>query len=198
MAGFKSYISQQNLRINEEIALDLSESNHLLRSLRAPIGAEVLLFNNKDQAWLSQITQATKNQALVTIKSPHPLPEPKAHLVLAQAIPKAKGMEAIIQKAIEIGVSSIFPLFTDHVEMKLTAEREEKRLEKWHLTAIEAAKQSGNLHLPFISQPLSLKNFLETSDSSALRLTASLKNDAIPLKSAYNASKNIICLVGPE
>lgn len=200
MSGFKTYFTKK-VQINDLIQLDAQESHHLIKVLRAKKGDSVTAFNGLGSSWSTTLLDPNPKTAVLKIESERPLSPPPCTIILAQAMPKAKGMEHIIQKATEIGVSKIIPIKTARTELKLDDERQEKRIERWRSIAIEACKQSGNLWLPEVAPIQSLKDFLETSQSTnALKLIASLEPNAKPLKQhLHNTAPNtIIWLIGPE
>jgi 16S rRNA (uracil1498-N3)-methyltransferase len=115
-------------------------------------------------------------------------------------------MDLIVQKAVELGASKLVPILSDRTIVQLDADETAKKREKWHSVALEACKQCGQNHLPVISAPMNMKDFLERADKSSLLLIASLQPDARTLKfvlSEYTQQygalpKRVTVLVGPE
>lgn len=201
MSGFKSYYTGPMTQIGSHVQLNKDESHHLINVLRAREGSAITLFDGTGGAWNGSLIETHPKHAVVKIETSLQLPLPSCKIILAQGMPKAKGMEQIIQKATEIGISKIIPLKTARTELRLDGERQEKRIERWHTTAVEACKQSGNLLIPEITQIQSIKEFLKsTEDRDFLKLIASLEQDAEPLK-IYLKNKTpslLIWLIGPE
>jgi 16S rRNA (uracil1498-N3)-methyltransferase len=122
-------------------------------------------------------------------------------ITLAQAIPKGKQMDFIVQKATELGAARIAPLFSDRTVVQLDVRDAGKKREKWREIAIEACKQCGQNRLPEIALPQTPKSFFEKQESAELMLIASLQPDARRIKSvlADQPSPRSVCvLVGPE
>jgi 16S rRNA (uracil1498-N3)-methyltransferase len=69
-------------------------------------------------------------------------------------------MDIVIQKATELGVHSITPLFSANCAVKLTTDRADKRLEHWQRIAVSACEQSGRTQLPLIHPPISLSAWI--------------------------------------
>jgi 16S rRNA (uracil1498-N3)-methyltransferase len=118
-------------------------------------------------------------------------------------------MEEIVRQATELGVAVIAPLQTARCEVRLEAERAERRGAKWRAGAIEAAKQCGNPWLPEITPVLELEEFLVRPEvaGAELRLLASLAPGARALRAVLaearagrggRAPQSIVWLVGPE
>lgn len=200
MAGFKSYYQGPRLKIGDCIQLEKNESHHLVGVLRARNGEKVRIFDGKGGVWDGSLEIRSKDIYL-KILSEFPIEKPKCNIILAQAMPKGKGMEEILEKATEIGVQKIIPLKTDRTELKLDEDREFKRMERWKSTLIEACKQSGNFYLPEVVPVMKFKDFLEEyKTTDALKLTASLEKRAQFLN-VYLQEKipnTIIWLIGPE
>jgi len=203
MAGFKSYYRGPMLNIGVRIQLDKGEAHHLVGVLRARNGDKVTLFNGLGGVWEGIIDISSKN-AFLTVISELNIEKPKCNLILAQSLSKGKGMDEILQKATEIGVAKIIPLKTDRTELKLDAERETKRMERWRTIVIEACKQSGNFFIPEIVEIQRIKNFLRECFfmENTLKLTASLEVGAKLLNNyflrEFELPSSIIWLIGPE
>ena len=144
----------------------------------------------------------------VTLKlsaSAKTLPPPCA-ITLAQAVPKGKNMDLIVQKAVELGASEIAPILSDRTVVQLDADELEKKRGKWQEVALEACKQCGQNHLPAIAKPSPPKEFFERSERGELMLIASLQPDARPLKSILaefvsthsRLPRTVTVMVGPE
>lgn len=205
MAGFKSYYSELISDNEEQISLNPEETHHLIKVLRAKLGDPVTIFNNRKQGATAVLINTDSKHAVLKIINRFKIPNPSCSIVLAQAMPKGKGMEQIIQKATEIGVSKIIPLKTSRTELKLEGERQEKRIERWQATAIESCKQSGNFIIPEISDVQSLDDFFKIeklgieNEGSSLKLIASLESHAKSLKTQKPQNPlSITWLIGPE
>lgn len=75
---------------------------------------------------------------------------------LYQAVPKGKHMDLVVEKATELGVGSVTPLVTEHGVVKLEDER--KKVERWRRVAEAAARQSLQLRVPEVREPVSLRD----------------------------------------
>ena len=106
-------------------------------------------------------------------------------------------MDYTIQKAVELGVSKIYPLLTERCNVKLDEDRRQKRLQHWQSIIISACEQSGRNKVPEIMPPQTLTYWLTTikaDHSFILAPTARQKLKQITLKN--NAS--VVLLIGPE
>jgi 16S rRNA (uracil1498-N3)-methyltransferase len=64
-------------------------------------------------------------------------------------------MDMVVQKAVELGVSTIVPLITERCQV-----RESARVERWNRLALEAVRQCGRARVPQVLEPVEFKGFL--------------------------------------
>ena len=84
------------------------------------------------------------------------------HIILAQGIARHDRMDLILQKAVELGVRTIQPLWLQRSQTHLKGERLEKRLQHWQGVIIGACEQCGRNTLPQLLPPAGLPEWLET------------------------------------
>lgn len=191
----------------DALRLDEAESHHALNVLRLQPGEKVVVFNGQGAEATAQVTpESTKREVrLVTLhkgKTP-PLP---CRITLAQAVPKGKNMDLIVQKATELGAAEIAPLLSERTVAKLENEESAAAKQaKWQDTVIEAAKQCGQNWLPTVALPRTPKDFFANLGRGAydLMLIASLQSDSKHLRSLLEEHpgakpKSALILVGPE
>lgn len=89
----------------------------------------------------------------------------RCRIVLAQAIPKGKNMDLIVQKAVEIGAAEIFPLLSARTVVQLDPESAAQKQAKWQQVAIEAAKQCGQNWLPQVHTALTPEDFFRAVEA---------------------------------
>jgi 16S rRNA (uracil1498-N3)-methyltransferase len=188
------------------LSLDESEAHHCIDVLRLGVRARVVVFDGRGSEITAEITAIEKGavhlKELIAAKS-EPL---RCAITLAQAIPKGKNMDLIIQKATELGVTRIVPLVSDRTVVQLEEGELAKKRGKWKQVAIEAAKQSGQDWLPEILEPITPKQFFAEFDRYELPLVASLQNDARSFKKVLanfreqhgRRPTSALILIGPE
>ncbi len=186
--------------------MDSEESHHCSHVLRLNEGDRVTVFDGAGREGQATIASTTSSRVTLKIAGTTKTPPPPCEITLAQAIPKGKNMDLIVQKAVELGASKLVPILSDRTIVQLDADETAKKREKWRTVALEACKQCGQNHLPVISAPMIMKDFLERADKSSLLLIASLQPDARTLKfvlSEYTQQhgalpKRVTVFVGPE
>lgn len=186
------------LSLHQEVTLNAEPSHHLARVLRACIGDPVTIFNGLGGEYECEITHIDKRH--VTVRVCHFSPretESPLNLCLAQGISRGEKMDYTIQKAVELGVKSILPLFTERSTVKLDEERREKRLQHWQSIIISAAEQSGRNQLPTIALPHPFSQGLSTLKNDLCFIlsptaTQSLRSHTVP------PDQRIVLFIGPE
>ena len=148
------------LEAGGEIVLPEETANHLLRVLRLAEGDDCVLFNGDGRDYPATITLAAKREARVRLGTPQAVDResPRA-IVLLQGIARGEKMDLILQKATELGVARIVPLITGRTEVRLDAERAERRLAHWHAVVASACEQCGRNRLPQLARPVRLADW---------------------------------------
>lgn len=186
------------LTLNATILLTPTASHHVTTVMRAKINEPLTLFNGEGGEYQGYITEIAKKKVSVHITSFEPRDtESTLELYLAQGISRGEKMDYTIQKAVELGIKKIIPLFTERSSVKLDQERAAKRLNHWQSIAISAAEQSGRTGIPEIVLPMPLTEALPSMEADwrfILTPEASLTMASQPLEK----NKRILLLIGPE
>jgi 16S rRNA (uracil1498-N3)-methyltransferase len=199
------FISPERWNI-KPLLLEESEAHHCLDVLRLGIGLRVVIFNGRGSQITAEITAIEKGRVYLKELIAARTEPVRCAITLAQAIPKGKNMDLILQKATELGVAKIVPLVSDRTVVHLEEDELSKKREKWKQVTIEAAKQSGQDWLPEIAVPITPKQFFAEFDRSELSLIASLQNDARSFKRVLanfheqhgRRPESALILIGPE
>lgn len=153
----------QPLVAGADLALCESASHHLGRVLRAGVGDAVALFNGEGVECSAMISSITKKTVMVHVD--HLIPsstESPLTLHLGQCLSKGERMDYAVQKATELGASSITPLFSERTEVKLPVDRADKRLRHWQQIAISACEQSYRCVVPEVASPVPLSAWMDS------------------------------------
>tara|TARA_R110000868_G_scaffold106915_11_gene292864 strand:- start:1 stop:723 length:723 start_codon:yes stop_codon:yes gene_type:complete len=171
-------------------------SHHLARVLRVKVGDEVILFNGDGGEYHAVIRAISKNNVEVElleflareVESP-------LKITLAQGIARGEKMDFIIQKAVELGVSDIYPVVTERCNVRLDKEREQKRLLHWQAVVISACEQSGRNTLPAVHAPIALMKWLPQCEAGQKFILSPHADNKL---ADHSSSASIAMLVGPE
>jgi 16S rRNA (uracil1498-N3)-methyltransferase len=186
--------------------LEGDEAHHCLNVLRHAAGDKIVLFDGRGNEATAQIVTADKRHATLSILHRAKSAPVACRLTLAQAVPKGKNMDLIIEKAVELGAAEIAPLLSERTVVQLDAAEAASKREKWQTVAREACKQCGQNWLPEVAEPVTPRVFFEQRRPKGLLLIASLQADARPIKEALEAhaaqhggpAQDVTILVGPE
>ncbi|MDG1819600.1 MAG: 16S rRNA (uracil(1498)-N(3))-methyltransferase [Porticoccaceae bacterium] len=186
------------------VDLDGSAARHLCSALRMKVGQEITLFNGQGGEYSGELTEVGKNKVSVKVLKHRDIDREsglKVHLAIG--VSRGERMDLIVQKATELGVTEITPLFTERTEVKLNGERLAKKLRHWQQVSISACEQCQRNLVPTINNPTPLDQWLHQSDTlptadndQSLKLV--LHHRTEKRLSEHQAVKDICLLVGPE
>jgi|TARA_B110000037_G_scaffold17570_1_gene18276 16S rRNA (uracil1498-N3)-methyltransferase len=189
--------TQQPLHADSLITLDKDAARYLSSVLRMTSGQMLNLFNGEGGEYVAEVVSLSKNQVTVSIKESLPNDREsllKIHLVIG--ISRGERMDWVIQKATELGVHTITPIFTERTEVKLAGSRLEKRLVHWQQVSISACEQCLRNVVPTINSAVSLQQCLGTHDGG-LKIVLHHRTER-PLTELQNTNNHVTILVGPE
>jgi 16S rRNA (uracil1498-N3)-methyltransferase len=129
------------------------EAHHARNVLRLGAGDRLVVFDGCGREATAEIIALDGRAVRLRLLQESRTPPLRARLSLAQAIPKGKNMDLIVQKAVEIGAAEIFPLLSERTVVHLDPESAAEKQSKWQTVALEAAKQCGQNWLPQVHLP---------------------------------------------
>ncbi|MCK9195084.1 MAG: 16S rRNA (uracil(1498)-N(3))-methyltransferase [Nevskia sp.] len=184
------------LSSNTELTLPEAAARHVAQVLRMRAGEALTLFNGGGGEYDAVIETAERRVVSVRVGELRQIDrESMLAVTLAQCVSKGERMDYTIQKAVELGVTTIIPLLSARSVVKLDGERWEKKLEHWRGIAVSACEQSGRTRIPTVLVPQKLAHWLDAPDGSprlVLAPTAAVSLTAVPAAAAVSL------LVGPE
>ena len=187
------------LDLNQIIILDEFSSHHALRVMRVKVDYFLILFNGDGFEYRGRVSDINKKTINIEILSKEKNNnESPININLFQSISSNEKMDMVIQKATELGVSSIQPIFTSRSTVKLSLDRTKKRLIHWRQVAISACEQSGRSKIPTIKSPIEFDQISEGIKTNSLNLLLHPDNleESSNLPNEYSGDINIF--IGPE
>lgn len=143
-----------------------------------------------------ELKELRKKCVIGLIREKHPqVGEPGLHLALAQALPKSRKMDLVIEKGTELGVSEFIPFLSDHGVVRPT--KTDHKTERWRNIAISAMKQCGRSVLPII-QPVSSWEDVLTSCSRFEAVFVADPMSSKPLTLLRSDIRRALIIIGPE
>jgi 16S rRNA (uracil1498-N3)-methyltransferase len=188
--------TDQPLRPGGEITLEEEPSHHLHHVLRLQAGDGVRLFNDGREyaATLGQVDKYGASVLLHELLREEPAPPLGIHLLLG--ISRGERMDYALQKATELGVTRITPVFTRRCVVKLNEKKQAGRMGHWHKILINACEQSGRCRLPRLDAPLEVGAAVaEHRDGTALLLDHRGEKTLLQIT---RPQAQVVILVGPE
>ena len=144
-----------------EFALPDDAARHV-QVRRLQPGDDVRLFDGRGGEWRAEILRMGKRDVQVRVGIHDPVDrELPVTLEIAVGMPANERMDALIEKATELGVSLIQPLQTERSVLRLDAERAAKRVAHWQAVAVGASEQCGRTRVPAIAPVRTLAAWLE-------------------------------------
>ena len=122
------------------LRLEGDEFHHCVNVLRLQSGDPVVIFDGLGMEIQTSIKDISKKVAYLDLNNQERIISPtrKTKIALAQAIPKGKNMDLIIEKGTELGVNHIYPFISERTIIRLNQSDSIIKQEKWQRVAIEA------------------------------------------------------------
>ncbi len=142
---------------------------HLSKSLRAKVGEAITVCDSNGSDYHCEISEITKDSVSCKILSKEACnTEPKVKVDLYMSLPKGDKSELIIQKAVEMGINSIYFILSERCISRPDDKSWNKKCQRYQKIAVEAAKQSGRGILPQVEGVLSFKEAVAQAKESQL------------------------------
>lgn len=184
-----------------EMTITGMDAHHILDVLRMQEGDTLQAVADDGVSFVGEIVRTGGNAVTVAcreiLRESH---EPTVDIILLQGLAKGEKMDAIIQKAVEIGVTELYPVAMDHSVVVLDPVRAAKRTERWRKIAEAAAKQSKRDIVPQVHGVLPLETALSGAAADLL-LVAYESENTVSLKEVLQGQKKarrIAVVIGPE
>lgn len=177
------------------------DAKHISKVLRMQPGDKIQIVSDDGVTAIAEITSLQADgvmiQCLKKLAESH---EPSVKITLAQGLAKGEKMDFIIQKAVEMGVSSIVPVAMEHSVVRLEGVKAEKKVERWQKIAEAAAKQSKRDIIPQVQPVQTVKEMLASNDLRH-KIIAYECEDRLGLKTALRGCgtlQELLLIIGPE
>jgi 16S rRNA (uracil1498-N3)-methyltransferase len=172
-------------------------AHHLGRVLRAQAG-QLYELSDGERVWLSRIESVGRDRVQFALVEELPANHPSVDVTLLLSVVKFDAFEWALEKATELGVSTIVPLAAERSEKALLAAAA-KRAARWKKILLEASQQSRRVRVPILRSVSPLDEAF-SDDAGGIRLCLSERADAPPLKTVLSTAKGLSATlaIGPE
>jgi 16S rRNA (uracil1498-N3)-methyltransferase len=187
------------LQVGEELELSVTNHRHAIQVLRLKSGDALTLFNGKGGEYAAKIVVAEKRKSTFLIESfDNVNRESNLKITLAIANIKTDKMDFAIQKAVELGVNTIQPLYTKRSVIRIKANRLEKKMNHWQGIIIAACEQSGCTKVPYLKEPESLDEYIKENNNEFCIAMLPTSSETIKDLKIHSPVEPITLLIGPE
>lgn len=187
------------LQVGLRLRLPEAAAAHLVRVLRAGVGDRCVLFNGDGHDYPATVVVAGKREVLVDIDAVIAVDkESPLRIVLVQALARGEKMDLILQKATELGVAAVIPVASERSEVRLDADRADKRVGHWRSVVGAACEQCGRAVVPAVAAPLALAAAMHGLPDDALRLLLDPEASQGTTRLSLRGDDSVILAIGPE
>ena len=179
--------------------LQPAQAHHVAHVLRLSPGDPLLLFDGRGTVYDAQIVHCARGAVRVQVGGGRREDrESPLHVILAQAVSSGERMDYTIQKAVELGVTTVQPLLSERCVVRLSGERAAKRVLHWQAVVAAACEQCGRNQVPAVHALLPLRDWLQqTAAAGGLRIL--LAPQAVTgLRQLDRPAGSVTVLAGPE
>lgn len=156
-------ISGQSIELTEHAF------QHAIKVLRLKQDSKLILFNGEGEEYSAIVKTINKRNALVILSEKlESIKESNLRIQLGLGISKGERMDFAIQKAVELGVAEITPLFTEHCVVNLDEKRIQKKINHWQGIIISACEQCGRSVLPKLNPPAALSQWSQSNNNLSM------------------------------
>lgn len=204
---YRFFVDKNQIFTGTHKAVVLGEDvNHIKNVLRMKPGEEISLMVQEDmreyRCAVREYTDSSVECDLLFIKESNV--ELPSEITLYQALPKVDKMELIIQKAVELGATKIVPVATKRSIVKISGDKEDKKILRWQGIAEAAAKQSKRGIIPQVGKVLTFSEAVEDAANCDVKLIpyelcdSSEMDNTRKLIEAIKPGESIAVFIGPE
>ena len=195
---------------DSELSLPPGPARHA-QVRRVQPGDLLALFDGGGCDWPAEVLAVGRSEVRVRVGRPLAVEtELPLHITVALGMPANERMDAVVEKATELGAAAIQPLHTERSVLRLTGDRAEKKRAHWQAVAEAACEQCGRARVPLVAPVRALSDWLavrvnpDGNSDASLRLLLSLQSGAQPLAQRLAeipgglTAQRIVTLNGPE
>lgn len=195
------FIDSKTFKDNFITISDKENYNHIAKSLRAKIGENILLIDENQIQYEGKIEKINKNSIEIKVTNSY---KSNRHLefklYLAQSPLRSDAQSLIIEKATELGIDGIYPIFTDNCAIKKSVI--EQKIKKWQKIMFEASKQCERAYIPTCYESLELEILIKTTSFDRIlafvERNADYKLKNYLIKKPILKNEKILVIIGPE
>lgn len=194
------FIKSENLNNNKITINDPKSYRHIAKALRARCGEKLLLIDENQIQYETEIEKITPEDILCKIEKFYPSKRDlDFDLYLAQSPLRSNSQLTVIEKATELGARGVYPVVTDNCALNKSVI--DKKIEKWQKIMYEASKQCERAKIPTCFESTTLEEVLNKSFDRIIVFAE--RSTDISLKSYLTQNRiikgeKLLVVIGPE
>lgn len=182
---------RDSLHAGQTVALPPHKAHHLRRVLRLSADHPLLVFDGEGREYAARLNA---EDSVTLEEATGRNPESPLDICLAQGVSRGQRMDYTLQKAVELGVAAIRPLFCERSVVRLDGKRLAKRMAHWQGVIESACEQSGRTRLPELQPAITGTELTLDNGREGLFLEPESKHGLEGLR----ADRPVTLAVGPE
>jgi 16S rRNA (uracil1498-N3)-methyltransferase len=194
------YVPKGSVR-GKTMTIEGAEAHHIIDVMRLRPSDAVVAFDGTGKEYAGTIRSVGKGAVVIdVIRTIEPGALSNVRITLIQAIPKKAKMDYIVEKATELGVSCVRPVFTARTIPDWDAEKRSSCVKRWRKIALEASKQSSRTDIPAVDDIGDFRDSIKRPGDFDLALIPTLGGRVERLSDAVRSfrGKSIAIAIGPE
>ncbi len=194
------YVPKESVK-GRTIIIGGEEAHHIIDVMRLKPSDTIVAFDGTGKEYAGLIASvANKSVVVDIIRVLEPAAVSGVKITLIQAIPKKAKMDYIVEKATELGVAAIVPVFTERTIPDWDDEKRASCVRRWRKIALEASKQCSRSDIPAVSDIKSFSESLKDPSGCGLALIAALADGTVGISKAIAGCrvKSVTIAIGPE
>ena len=190
------FIDSNNKTDNKIVISDADNYRHIARSLRARCGEKLLLIDENQIQYETKISEIYSKEVICEIeKSYLSKRDLEFDLFLAQSPLRSDAQLTVMEKATELGVRGVYPVFTDNCALRVNKQ------EKWQKVMFEASKQCERAKIPTCFAPTTFEEILQKDFDKIIVLAERSTEKSLKQYLSENPTKKgekLLAIIGPE
>lgn len=201
MSGARRFFVEGTREVGGVVEIDGSDAHKITRVLRLQRGDRIEIVDSAATAFEAAIGEAgpVVRAELLGRAGERAVASGVLRCDVAQAVPKGRRMELVIEKGTELGANAFLPFYCERSVARAVGE---EKLARWRRLARSAAQQSGRVDIPEIREPVPFDALLERFAAYQRVLFAWELAPHAPLNQrllqALPATGSVLVVVGPE
>ena len=190
----KRFLCKKKLVKDHVVELDSDFYHHAIRVLKIKTNESIVLFNENGKEFYCKIQKILKKSVLVEIQYElDSLSDKRSSIKVFQSIPKGNLIDDLIEKSVELGVTSFNPVISKRTIKKT----KEKKKERWNEIIKNATEQCGRTDLMQISEPIQF-NEIFNQDHNGEKIIFYENSDVTISETNFTKSDKVSIIIGPE